>query len=83
MADGLGYRNRVEGNINYPEAGNLPNIVTLNLGAVYRLNKQIHFSAQLNNFALETYRPVLRNAGTTFPFSCRGGSSFLRFFERL
>ena len=27
----------------------LPNIVTLNLGAVYRLNKQIHFSAQLNN----------------------------------
>ena len=49
MADGLGYRNRVEGNINYPETGNLPNIVTLNLGAVYRLNKQIHFSAQLNN----------------------------------
>lgn len=49
FADGLGYRNRVEGMVDYPSSGNLPNIVTLNLGAIYRLNKHIHFSAQFNN----------------------------------
>lgn len=49
FADGLGYRNLTEGMVDYPSSGNLPNIVTLNLGAIYRLNKHIHFSAQLNN----------------------------------
>ena len=81
MADGLGYRNRVEGNINYPEAGNLPNIVTLNLGAVYRLNKQIHFSAQLNN--LLSKRTDLFYGMPAQRFHFLVGSSFLRFFERL
>lgn len=49
FVDGLGYRNLTEGMVDYPSSGNLPNIVTLNLGAIYRLNKHIHFSAQLNN----------------------------------
>lgn len=49
FADGFGYRNLTEGMVDYPSSGNLPNIVTLNLGAIYRLNKHIHFSAQLNN----------------------------------
>lgn len=49
FADGLGYRNLTEGMVDYPSSGNLPNIVTLNLGAIYRLNKHIHFSAQFNN----------------------------------
>lgn len=49
FADGLGYRNLTEGMVDYPSSGNLPNIVTLNLGTIYRLNKHIHFSAQLNN----------------------------------
>lgn len=49
FADGLGYRYHVEGMVDYPASGNMPNIVTFNLGAIYRLNKHIHFSAQFNN----------------------------------
>ncbi|MBQ8423523.1 MAG: hypothetical protein IJY36_04625 [Coprobacter sp.] len=55
FADGLGYTNEVSGIMNYTEADNLPNIVNLNIGAIYRLNKHIHFLAQLNNLLSKKY----------------------------
>ena len=56
FAGGLGYENLVTGNIEYPRAeGSLPNIADLHVGATYRLNKMIHFSAQVNNILARRY----------------------------
>ncbi len=55
FADGRGYENEISGILNYTQKGNLPNVVNLNLGAIYRLNKQVHFSAQLNNILSKKY----------------------------